>query len=127
VPLVVTDPTALTRWDSLIYYSNWLSQIQFAMDDIATTQNMLAMRLRERNFLKDLRRYLIAAETDIPTTRVEKGKQREITLCKQCGTLPSIGMSYPLLAVLNILEILKHLHMTCDALSSEAISSQTGN
>jgi len=50
------------------------------MNDTTTAHKMLDMRLPERNILKDLRRILLAADTDIPSTRVETVKQRYITL-----------------------------------------------
>jgi len=44
----------LTRWDPLIHYSTWSRQLELAMNDTTTGHAMLAMRLPERNILKDL-------------------------------------------------------------------------
>jgi len=86
---------------------------------------MLAIRLPERNILKDLRRIFLALDADIPSTRVETLKQRYITLCNQLRTIPLMGMSYAPLAVLNVVDLLKYWHMTYDADSSQGSSSQT--
>jgi len=85
------------------------------------------MWLPEQNILKELRRILLAADTDIRSTRVEKVKQRYIALCNQSGNILLIGISYPLLAVLNVLDRTKYWHMTYDADISETTSSKTGS
>jgi len=84
------------------------------MNDTTTAHKMLAMRLSERNILKALRQILLAADMDIPSTHVATTNQRYITLCNQLGTVKLLGMTYPLLAVLNVVD-LKYWHMTYDA------------
>jgi len=64
----------LTRWDPLIRYSTWLRHIHLTMDHTPKAHKMLAMWQPERNILKDLRRILLAADTDIPSTRLETNK-----------------------------------------------------
>ena len=56
-------------------------------------------------------------------------RQRFLTLCNQLGKVNLRGMSYPLLAVLNVVELLKYWHMKYDADdddSSQTPCSQTG-
>ena len=77
----------LTRCDPLVHYSKWLHQLESAMNDAATARKMLAMRLPERNILKDLRQILLAANSDIPIRHFEASKQRYNTLCNQLGTI----------------------------------------
>jgi len=74
------------------------------MDDAATAHKMLSMRLPERNILKDQRQILLAANMDIPSRHVQTSKQRYNTLCNKLGTLTLLRMSYPMLAVLNVLD-----------------------
>jgi len=99
------------------------------MNDLPTAHKMLAMDQPERNILKDLREILLATDTTIPSTLVESSKQRFLTLCNQLSKVKLFGMSYPLLAVLNVVELLKYWHVkyTADADSSQAPCSQTGN
>jgi len=49
----------LTNWGPLVHYSTWLQLLELAMNDAATAREMLAMRLPERNILKDLRQILL--------------------------------------------------------------------
>ena len=87
---------------------------------------MLAMRLPERNILKDLRRILLAANEDTQSTHVGTPGQRYNMLCNKLGKITLLGMSYPLLAVLNVVDLLKYWHMTYDADRSQAsVSSST--
>ena len=93
-----------------------------------TAHKKLAICQPERNILNDLRQIFLAVDMDIPTSHVETTKQRFITLCNTLRTVPLIGMSYPLLAVLNVVDVLKYWHMKYDADdSSEPSSSQTGS
>ena len=117
----------LTPCDPLIHFSTRLRQLQLAMDDPTTSHKILAMRLSEINILKYLGRILLAAHTDIPSTRVETVKQPYITLCNSLGTIPLIGMSYTLVAVLSVVEHSKYWHMTYEANNSQVSSSQTGS
>jgi len=75
-----------TRWEPLIHYSTWLRQLELAMGDATTAHKMLPMCVPEHNILKDLRRILLAADTDISSTCVETVKQSYITLCSHLGT-----------------------------------------
>jgi len=84
-----------------------------------TAHKMLAMDQPEREVLKDLRRILQAADTTIPSTRVESSKQRFLTLCNSIGNVLLIGMSYPLLAVLNVVDLLRSRHGAREASSSQ--------
>jgi len=68
-----------------------------------------------RNVLKNLRLILLAADTTIPSTYVEMVNERDIALCNTLGTVPLIGMSYPLLAVLKLIDLLRYSHMNYDA------------
>jgi len=97
------------------------------MNDPPTAHKILAMCLPESVILKDLRRILLAAETTIPTTYVEMVNERYITLCNTLGTVPLKGTSYPLLAVLNVIDLLRYWHMKYDADISQSSSSQTGS
>jgi len=115
----------LTRWDPFIHYSTWLRQLDLAMNDVVTAHKMLAMRLPERNILKDLRRILLAANEDIPSKHVETPGQRYNNLCTQFGKITLLGMSNPLLAVLNVVHLLKYWHMTYDADSLQASGSSS--
>ena len=58
---------------------------------------------------------------DIPSTHVETTRQRYITLCNQLGKINLLGMSYSLLAILNVVDLLKYWHMKYDADSSGLI------
>jgi len=104
----------LTGWYPLVHYSTWLKLLEMAMKGTATAREMLAMRLPDRNILKDLRQILFAADSDIPSTHVETYKQRYNTLCNKLGTISLLGMSYPILAVLNVVDVLKYWHMAYD-------------
>jgi len=97
----------LMRWDPLIQYTAWLHELEAAMNDRPTAHKMQAMDQPERNILKDLREILLAADTTIPSTLVESSKQRFLTLCNQLRKVNLFGMSYPLLAVLNVVELFK--------------------
>jgi len=93
-----------------------------------TAHKMLAMRQTERKFLNDLRQILLATDMDIPSSHVETIKQSFIALYNTVRTGPLIGMSYPLLGVLNVVDLLKYWHMKYDAdVSSQPSSSQTGS
>jgi len=78
------------------------------MNDTTTAHKMLAMRLPKRNILKDLRETLLAADKDIPSTHAATTRQRYNTLCNQLGKIKLLGMSYPLFAVLNVVDLLKY-------------------
>jgi hypothetical protein len=78
------------------------------MNDVSTAHKMLDMCQQERNILTDLRQILLAADMDIPSSHVDTIRQRYITLCNQLGKVNLLGMSYPLLAVLNVLDLLRH-------------------
>jgi len=99
------------------------------MDHPPTAHKMLAMCHPERNILKDLWQILLAADTDIPSSHVDRTRQRFLTLSNQLGKFNLFGMSYPLLAVLNFIQLLKYWHMKYADHddSSRASSSQTGN
>ena len=92
---------------------------------------MVAIEQPERNNLTDLREILLAADTDIPSSHVDTIRQRFLTLCNQLDTVNILGMSYPLLEVLNVVDLLKYWHMKYDADddddSSQASCSHTGN
>ena len=96
----------LTRWDPFIRYSAWLHHIHLAMDNPTTAHKMLVMCQPERNILNDLRQIVLAEDMDIPNSHVDTTKQRFITLCNTVRTVPLIGMSYPLQAVLNVVDLL---------------------
>ena len=120
----------LTRWDPLIRYTAWLHDLEAAMNDRPTAHKMLAMKQPEFNILTDRREILLAADTDIHSSHVDTTRQRFLTLCNQLGTVNLLGMSYPLLAVLNFVDLLKYWHMKYDADdddSSQASCSQTGS
>jgi len=51
---------------------------------------------------------LVAADMDIPRSHLETTRQRYITLCNELDKVNLLGMSYPLLAVLNIVDFLKY-------------------
>ena len=93
------------------------------MNDRPTAHKMLAVEQPERNILTDLREILLAAHTDIPSSHVDTTRQRFLTLGNQLGKVNLRGMSYPLLAVLNVVELLKYWHMKYDADDDD--SSQT--
>jgi len=57
------------------------------MNDITIAHEMLAMRLPERNILKDLRQILLVAVKYISSTRVATTRQRYNRLCNQLGTV----------------------------------------
>jgi len=97
------------------------------MNDPPTAHKMLAMRVSEPNILKDLRQILLAADKDIPSTRLATTKQRYITLCNQLGTVKLLGMSYPLFAEFNVVNFLKYWHMTYEADSSQATGSSSSS
>jgi len=63
---------------------------------------MLAIDQPERKILKDIREIMLAAYTTFPSTFVESSKQRFLTLYNQLSKVNLFGMSYPLLAVLNV-------------------------
>jgi hypothetical protein len=65
--------------------------------------------LPERNILKDLRHILLAAHMHIPSRHVEISEKRYNTLCNQLGTITLLRMFYPMLAVLNVVDVLKGL------------------
>jgi len=95
------------------------------MNDAATAYKMLAMRLPECNILKNLRQILFATDMDIPSTHVGTSEQRYNTLCKQLCTITLFRMYYPMLAVLNVVDLLKYWHMTFDADNSQASRSSS--
>jgi len=105
----------VTTWDPLFQHTAWLHELEVAMNDSPTAHKMLAMEKPERNILTDLREILLAADTDIPSSHVDTTKQRFLTLCNQLGKVNLLGMSYPLLAVLKFVELLKYWHMKYDA------------
>ena len=118
----------LTRWDPLIRYTAWLHELEAAMNYRPTAHKVLAMEQPEHNILADLREILLAADTDIPSSHVDTTRQRFVTLCNQLGTVNILGMSYPLLAVINVGDLLKYWHMKYDAdddVRSQASCSQT--
>jgi len=121
----------LTRWDALIRYTEWLHELEAAMNDRPTSHKMLAMKQPERNILTDLREILLAADTDNSSSHVDTTRQSFLTLCNELGTLKLLVMSYPLLAVLNVVDLLKYWHMNYDAddddESSRASRSQKGS
>jgi len=118
----------LTRWDPLIRCTALLHELEAAMNDRPTAQKMLAMEQPERNILTDLREILLAADTDIPSSHVDTTRQCLLMLCNQLCTVNLLGMSYPLLAVLNVVDLLKYWHMKYDADDiSQASCSQTGS
>jgi len=72
----------------------------------------------------------LAADTDIPSAHIYPTRQRFLTLCNQLCKVNLLGLSYPLLAVLNVFELLKYWLMNYDADdvdSSEVRCSQTGS
>jgi len=117
----------LTRWDPLVHYSTWLQLLKMAMNDAATARKMLAMRLYERNILKDIRHILLAADMDKPSRHVETSKQRYNTLCNQLRSITLLGTSYPMIAVLNVVDVLKYWQMTYDGDSTASGSSSQTN
>jgi len=92
-----------------------------AMNDAATAS------LPERNILKDLRHILLAAHMHIPSRHVEISEKRYNTLCNQLGTITLLRMFYPMLAVLNVVDVLKYWHMTYDDDSTASGSSSQAN
>jgi len=100
----------LTGWDFSIQYTAWLHELEAAMNDRLTAHKMLAMDQPEREVLKDLRQILLAADTTIPSTRVESSKQSFLSRCNTIGSVPLIGMSYPLLDMLNVVDLLRSWH-----------------
>jgi len=121
----------LTRWDPLYRYTAWLHELETAMNDRPTAHKMLAIEHLERNILTHLPEILLAADTNIPSSHVDTTRQLFLTLCNQLGTVNLLWMSYPLLAVLNIVDLLKYSHMKYEADddddSSQASCSQTGS
>jgi len=87
------------------------------MNDTAAAHKMLPMRLLGRNSLKDLRQILLATDKDIPSTHVETTRQRYNAIYNQLGVVKLLGMSFRMLAVLNVVDLLKYRHMTYDAVS----------
>jgi len=77
------------------------------MNDVTTAHKMLAMCQPERHFLNDLRQVLLAVDMDIPSSHVQTTRQRYITLCNQLVKVKLLGMSYLLLGVLNVVDLLK--------------------
>ena len=108
--VVETNPTAAHAVGSIDPLFNMVDQLEAAMNYPPTAHKMLAMCLPETNILKHLRRILLSADTNIPSTFGETVKERYITLCNTLGTVPLIGMSYPLLAVLNVVDLLRYWH-----------------
>jgi len=98
------------------------------MDHPSTAHKMLAICQPKRNIVNDLRQILLAADVDIKSSHVEMTKHVFITLCNTVRTDPLKGMSYPLLDVLNVVDLLKYWHMKYDAdFSSQPSFSQTGS
>ena len=98
----------LTRWDQLIRYTAWLHELEAAVNERPTEHKILATEQPERNILSDLREILPAMDTDIPSSHVDTTRQRFLTLCNQLGSVILLGISYPLLAVLNVVEQFKY-------------------
>jgi len=117
----------LTRWNPLIQYTAWLHELEAAMNDRSTAHKILAMEQPERNILTDLRKILLAAETDIPSSLVDTTRHRFLMLCNQLCKVNLLGMSYSLLAVLKDVELIKYWHMKYDDCAiSQASCSLTG-
>jgi len=112
----------LTRWDTLIQYTTWLHGLEAAMNNRPTAHKMLAMGQPEREVLKELRRILLAADTTKSSSHVQTVQERYITLCNTISKVPLIGMVFPLLAVLNVVDLLRSWHG-----ADEASFSQTGS
>ena len=74
------DPTAADEMGTLDPYSAWLLHLHLATDHPPTSHQMLAMYTPEPNALTDLREVLLAADSNIPSTRVESIEQRFFTL-----------------------------------------------
>jgi len=91
------------------------------MNDRPTAHKMLTIEQLERNILTDLREILLAADADIPDSHVDTNTQRFLTLCNQLGAVKLLGMSYPLLAVLNFVELLKYWHIKYDAATTTTV------
>ena len=115
----------LAWWDPLIHYSTQLPQLDLVINDVATAHKILAMRLPQRNILKDLRPILLAADEANQRTHVETTTQRYSTLHNQLGKIKLLGMSYPLLVVFNVVDRLKYWHVTYDADSSQGSGSSS--
>jgi len=95
---------------------------------------MLAMEHPEPDNLTDLREILLAADSEIPSSHVDKTRQRFLTLCNYLGTVKLLGISYRLPAVLNVVDLLKYWRMKYDPADddddddiSQASCSQTGS
>ena len=97
------------------------------MNDVQTAHKMLDMCQQECNILTNLRQILLAANMNIPSSHVHTTRQRYITLCIQLDKFNQLWMSYPLLAVLSVVDLLRHWHMKHDSECSQASSSQTWN
>jgi len=97
------------------------------MNDVPTAHKVLDICQPERKILTDLQQILLAADMDIPSSDVDTTRQRYITLCNQLRKVNLLGMSYPLLAVLNVVDLLRHWHMKYDAEFSQTSSFQTRN
>ena len=97
------------------------------MNDLPTAHKMLAMCEPERDVLKDLRQVLLAADTTIPSSHVATVNDCYIMLCNTLVTISSIGMAYPLLAAINVVDLLSYWHMKYNAECSQASSSHTGS
>jgi len=95
----------LTRRDPLIRYTAWLHELEAALNYRSTVHKMMVMEQPERNILTDLREILLAADTDIPSSHVDTTIQRSLTLCNQLSTVNILAISYPLLAVLNVVDL----------------------
>jgi len=118
----------LTHCDPLIQYTTWLHELEAAMNDRPTAHKIVAMWQPERDVLKDLQRILLATDTTIPSSHVKTVHERYNTLCNTISTVQLIGMAYPLLEVLNVVDLLRYWHMKYDADdSSQASSSRTGS
>jgi len=75
------------------------------MNDVQTAHKMLDLCQQERNILTDLRQILLAADTDIPSSHVDTTRPRYITLCIQLDKVNLLRISYPMLAVLNVVNL----------------------
>jgi len=95
---------------SIILYSTILRQLDIATNGVVTAHNMLAMRVTKRNNLKNLRRILLAENEDISSTHMDTPGQCYNMLCTQLGKITLLGTSYPLIALLNVVELLKYWH-----------------
>ena len=77
------------------------------------SQNAIYAHTREKH-IEDLWQILLVANSDNPSRELVTSKQRYNTLCIQLGTISLLGMYYTILAVLNVVDVLKYWQMAYD-------------